>query len=210
MTTRIFKGNYFRKTDFLQVGCKDADSFLCKSFIWGKELLEAGSWWRVGNGPSIKIYKNLWILRLSTFGVISSPVLKEIAKVSQLKTQQGGWNVDLINETFLEEDVATILSMPTAVNSINYGMVYNLFARIPKFEFEWSFAQQPFSCVGGLENPRHICFYKINTDAAVDRVREVIEIGIVIRDEAGLVMASSSQRITTTFTPQVAEAVAVL
>ncbi|KAK3206532.1 hypothetical protein Dsin_020578 [Dipteronia sinensis] len=53
--------------------------------------------------------------------------------------------------------------------------------------------------------------YKINTDAAFDGVGQVIGIGIVIQDESGnVIMASSSQRIIATYSPQVAEAVAVL
>ena len=51
--------------------------------------------------------------------------------------------------------------------------------------------------------------YKINSDAALDMVGHTVGVGVVIRNSDGLVMASNSQEIATTFSPQVAEAVAI-
>ncbi|KAK2656458.1 hypothetical protein Ddye_009510 [Dipteronia dyeriana] len=68
----------------------------------------------------------------------------------------------------------------------------------------------------GNQNPKLVVwkpppsdFYKINTDVAIDVAGQMIGIGIVIRDVTGFVMASSSQRIIATFTPQVAEAMVI-
>ncbi|KAK2652270.1 hypothetical protein Ddye_012126 [Dipteronia dyeriana] len=52
--------------------------------------------------------------------------------------------------------------------------------------------------------------YKINTDAAMDVDRQGISVGVVIRDHQGFVMDSSSQWIEACYSPQVAEAVAIL
>ncbi|KAK3224782.1 hypothetical protein Dsin_004644 [Dipteronia sinensis] len=48
---------------------------------------------------------------------------------------------------------------------------------------------------------------KLNTDAAIDVVGRRTEIGVVIRDHSGFVMASSSQRIDVgyTVTPQLSQ-----
>ncbi|KAK3230415.1 hypothetical protein Dsin_002296 [Dipteronia sinensis] len=51
--------------------------------------------------------------------------------------------------------------------------------------------------------------YKINCDAAIGSADRLVGFGIVIRDSEGFVMASSSQRIEASFTPQVAEALAI-
>ena len=51
--------------------------------------------------------------------------------------------------------------------------------------------------------------YKINSDVVLDMVGHMVGLGVVIRNSDGLVMSSSSQKITTTFFPQVAEAVAI-
>ncbi|KAK3187896.1 hypothetical protein Dsin_027457 [Dipteronia sinensis] len=51
--------------------------------------------------------------------------------------------------------------------------------------------------------------YKINCDVVVDVEEGFIGIGVAVRDSTGFVMASSSQRITTTYSSQVAETVAI-
>ncbi|KAK0583566.1 hypothetical protein LWI29_038260 [Acer saccharum] len=53
-------------------------------------------------------------------------------------------------------------------------------------------------------------FYRVNTNATVDGAGQVNGIGIVIRNGNGIVMALSSQRIIATYSPHVAETVAVL
>ncbi|KAK3199253.1 hypothetical protein Dsin_022668 [Dipteronia sinensis] len=55
-----------------------------------------------------------------------------------------------------------------------------------------------------------VCNYKVNIDAVVNGPLSCISIGIMIRNHHGLVMGSSIQSITTCFSPQVAEAVALL
>ena len=51
--------------------------------------------------------------------------------------------------------------------------------------------------------------YKINCDAGINVVGRLVGVGIVIHDSEGFVMASSSQKIEATFSPQVVEAVAI-
>ncbi|KAK2641553.1 hypothetical protein Ddye_023316 [Dipteronia dyeriana] len=58
--------------------------------------------------------------------------------------------------------------------------------------------------------PPAIGLVKINTDASIDFIQKRVRIGIVIRDSNEAVMASSSQIISTGYSPQIEEAVAVL
>ncbi|KAK2657606.1 hypothetical protein Ddye_010658 [Dipteronia dyeriana] len=55
--------------------------------------------------------------------------------------------------------------------------------------------------------PPALAIYKINCDATL--AGRLVGVGIVIRDSEGFVMASSSQKIEVTLSPQVAEAVAI-
>ncbi|KAK3211119.1 hypothetical protein Dsin_015825 [Dipteronia sinensis] len=52
--------------------------------------------------------------------------------------------------------------------------------------------------------------YKLNKDAALDMRQLCVGMGLAIRDHAGNVMATSAQRIDASFTPQLAEAIAIL
>ena len=80
--------------------------------MWGKELIELGSRWRVGNGWSISIYKDRWIPRLSTFKIMTFSILGDKAPVSVLKLRDGSWNVDVVKGSFSREEANAILGLP--------------------------------------------------------------------------------------------------
>ena len=80
--------------------------------MWGKELMKQGSRWRIGYGRSIRIYKDRWIPRLSTFKVSSLPVLGVSAIVQCLKLPNGSWNKQLVKRNFCVDEVDVILSLP--------------------------------------------------------------------------------------------------
>ncbi|KAK2643243.1 hypothetical protein Ddye_025006 [Dipteronia dyeriana] len=59
-------------------------------------------------------------------------------------------------------------------------------------------------------NPPGAGLYKLNTDAALLAENCSVGVGVVIRNEGGLVMAATTQRIEATYVLEVAEAVAML
>lgn len=76
----------------------------------------------MGNGSSISIYNDKWILRPSTFKILSIPKLSSDAKVNCLISSSGAWNVDVLRQNFDRNEVEDILSIPIgsslAVNSV--------------------------------------------------------------------------------------------
>ncbi|KAK2654361.1 hypothetical protein Ddye_014217 [Dipteronia dyeriana] len=52
--------------------------------------------------------------------------------------------------------------------------------------------------------------YKVNCDASLDVQNQVVGIGLIICDSFGLVMAAAAQRIRASYSPLIAEVVAVL
>ena len=57
--------------------------------------------------------------------------------------------------------------------------------------------------------PPNLGVYKLNTDATIDRASECVGFGLVLCDLEGFVVAVSSQKVTTTFAPQVTEVIAI-
>ncbi|KAI9181833.1 hypothetical protein LWI28_019111 [Acer negundo] len=51
--------------------------------------------------------------------------------------------------------------------------------------------------------------YKINTDVALDVERQIVGVGVVVRDHRGQVMGVSSQHLEVNFNPGVAQAIAL-
>ena len=79
-------------------------SFLWQSLIWGRELLEAGSRWRIGNGERVSIYQDRWIPRPADLRIISPPVLGDAATVSMLKLPSNMWDEVMIRGSFFKDD----------------------------------------------------------------------------------------------------------
>lgn len=67
----------------------------------GRDLLERGMRWRVGDGKTIKIYNDRWIPRPTDFKILSPPNLGVNATVDSLVSPTGGWNMELIRNNFL-------------------------------------------------------------------------------------------------------------
>ncbi|KAK2652654.1 hypothetical protein Ddye_012510 [Dipteronia dyeriana] len=112
LAARTLKGYYFPNCDFLDATKRSTGSFIWNSLLWGRDILEKGLRWRVGNGNSIWVYKDNWVTRPNTFKILSSPSLGVNIKVNDLFSPSGGWNLDLLKLNFLDSDIEAILNIP--------------------------------------------------------------------------------------------------
>lgn len=74
------------------------------------DLFKDGLRWRVGDGQSIKIWKDQWLLTPSTYKV-QSPMstLTDDATMKTLMVEgPGQWNQDLLNQIFNPSEVQAI------------------------------------------------------------------------------------------------------
>ncbi|KAK2657148.1 hypothetical protein Ddye_010200 [Dipteronia dyeriana] len=271
----VLKACYFLNDNFIDVEVKSTASFIWKSLMWGKEIIAVDFRWRVGDGSNIRIYKDRWILRPSTFKPISlqSHLLAEDATMNQLLTLLGSWDVNLLNSIFREEDVTVILSIPIgrnwAPNSLQWhydqkgcysakrgywvgcslrsdtGSTNSSFLSdisiswwkslwkllIPSkiTIFVWKTCNNMIPCFTVLARrkipinkrcPMCKCMPESVLHGLWGRSSlklvhafwspQLAGFGIVIRDSEGFVMASSSQKIEASFSPQIAEATVIL
>ena len=112
LAAKVLKTCYFPDCNLLDATTMSSASFLWKSLMWGKDIITTGSRWKVGDGKSIRIYKDRWIPRPSTFRPMSCSIMGENATVNQLFSPSGQWNVELLNSVFCEDDCSAILSIP--------------------------------------------------------------------------------------------------
>jgi hypothetical protein len=63
LCTTVLKARYFKDADFLTARCPKRASYTWKGIVHGRELLQAGLIWRVGDGASITIGDDNWIPR---------------------------------------------------------------------------------------------------------------------------------------------------
>ncbi|TXG69095.1 hypothetical protein EZV62_004030 [Acer yangbiense] len=153
---------------------------LAPGLLWGRQLLEFGSRWGVGNGTCIGIYSDHWLPCPHTFMVFSSPVLGELVTVDILKTVTGQLNRKLWVGRRCFYKISVLLTL-----------ALRLLVWVPKC-FVGSFV------------------HKINVDASIAATVGLVGVGVVIRDNMGCVMAARLKWYSDSFSIEITESLAVL
>ena len=109
---RVFKAKYFPNCSIFEAK-SSSGSFAWKSILWSRDLIEKGSFWRISNGKSVKIFKDAWLP--SPDGHINSPALflsPESTVDSLINVALGWWNINLIDLCFYPPEATLIKSLP--------------------------------------------------------------------------------------------------
>lgn len=110
----IFKARYFKHTGFL-ASLRGFDPSYSWRSIWGaKSLLLEGLKWRVGNGASILVWEDLWLMSEGTH-LVPTPLQDsnlELMVSDLLDTTAGCWKVDVVTTTFRDDERQQVLDIP--------------------------------------------------------------------------------------------------
>ena len=94
------------------------------SYIWqsihsAQEILNAGLYWRIGNGENIYIWKTKWVALQSTYSIHSPPCIMDgnarVKDLFDIDTQ--GWNFPLIESIFQPGEVRAIKTIPLSITN---------------------------------------------------------------------------------------------
>jgi hypothetical protein len=113
LVARILKEKYFCHDDFLNSNIGSNPSYAWRSIWNAKQLLQKGLIWRVGDGTSIKIWRDKWVPTPISYE-IQSPIrlLDQNATVSSLiNSDTRWWNLDLVREIFCREEADIICNL---------------------------------------------------------------------------------------------------
>jgi len=113
LVARVMKEKYHPRANFLEATVGRRPSFVWRSIINAKHLLQNGMGWRVGNGANIKIWGDAWLspphARLLP---PSQTSLHPEARVNMLiDPVTGWWDFNLVRRLFDPGDVAKIGSV---------------------------------------------------------------------------------------------------
>lgn len=75
-------------------------------------MLKKGMIKRIGDGNSTNIWQDKWIPNHFSGSPLVVPDEEQLSRVSELITPSGGWNEDLVKQSFVGIDVVAILSTP--------------------------------------------------------------------------------------------------
>ncbi|XP_019150316.1 PREDICTED: uncharacterized protein LOC109147128 [Ipomoea nil] len=115
LVSRLLKARYFPTKDFMdaQLGCNP--SFIWRSIHAGRKVLDLGVTRRVGDGMDTKIWGRGWLAGDSHVN-LRTPCVEYLqdARVHGLLDGQGQWDLSILRDIFLEEDVPKILATPVS------------------------------------------------------------------------------------------------
>lgn len=106
LCARILGAKYIPQGDVLKAKASGSMSYTWRSIMRGVQVLRSGVIWRVGNREKINIWRDPWVPRGVTRAIITSKGRNILSKVAELiDPSTGEWDVELLNQTFWEEDV---------------------------------------------------------------------------------------------------------
>lgn len=61
LLARVLWAKYYRISTFLQAGCGNSPSYIWRSILYCRELLNKGIQWRIGDGTSVRVFHDPWL-----------------------------------------------------------------------------------------------------------------------------------------------------
>lgn len=112
LCAKVLKGRYYHECDILSATRKKHASHTWRAILAGSDVLQKGLVRRIGDESSTRIWTDRWIPNHFEGRPITSDLNMPATWVAELMTPSGGWNEDLIKQTFLAVDAHAILSTP--------------------------------------------------------------------------------------------------
>ncbi|OMO59710.1 reverse transcriptase [Corchorus capsularis] len=127
LMARVLKARYFPRTTFLEAKEGWLPSFTWRSILKGRDLLQYGLRWRIGNGRSVRILHDRWVAKLPGFIPFSGQgKIPDDSLVADLMHEVGfSWDGDLIRSIFIEEEAEAIVQIPLSYRLQNDMLVWH-------------------------------------------------------------------------------------
>ena len=107
---KVFKARFFRNCSIMEVTNTRYDSYGWRSILKGRDILQQGARWRVGNGEKIKIWHHFWLPRKHPPQVMSYPIesMEDSTVAMLINDTTRQWNEELIDGVFARDEAAMI------------------------------------------------------------------------------------------------------
>ena len=117
LCAQVLKARYFQNTEFLHASCPKNSSFTWKSILFGRELLQCGLVWRIGDGRPVDEWTDAWIPRAGSCRPLGELDKTNIATVADLLDYSGrAWDVQTLERVMLPVDISYVLNVTVVCN----------------------------------------------------------------------------------------------
>lgn len=112
LVSRIYKAKYFSETDVLTAGLGHNPSFIWRSMLEAKQLLNTGIRWRIGDGMNIQILDQPWLVTADNpFITSDAKPLQGHTVASLLCTDKLEWDLDVLTDVLNVRDRSCVLAI---------------------------------------------------------------------------------------------------
>lgn len=101
LVARVFTARYCKQGDLLTAEVRSNASFVWRSLVWSRRVIEKGMFWKVGDGRNISVFDDKWVAGIEgSIRNFGDEVSGEGLKVVDLLGHDGGWDVEKVEEMF--------------------------------------------------------------------------------------------------------------
>nr|XP_023892926.1 uncharacterized protein LOC112004916 [Quercus suber] len=111
---RVFKARYFPNCTIMEAKSPSSASYAWKSIIKGREVIQKGAVWRIGDGRSVPIWGTRWLPAKHSPKIIS-PCTEALAGAKVcffMDADNKSWKADVLDENLLSFEADMIKKIP--------------------------------------------------------------------------------------------------
>ena len=127
LARRVLKAKYFPSFDFLNAKIGHRPSFVWRSLLWGKELLNLGIRWMIGDGCQVSVFDTPWLPRPFSFKLVTATTgeFRDWKVIDLIDPITKDWDSEKINRVCWPIDREAILKIPTGVSQVQDRLVWH-------------------------------------------------------------------------------------
>ena len=156
LASRVLKWSYFPDSCILMSNWAYKASSIWNGILWGRKVILESSRWRSGLGSLMDVRRDHWIPRDWGFYVRDISRIPEGMRVSELKGDNGDWNVPLLRRVLCEDDLEGVLRIPRSLSTTQDEIIWH-FSTDGTYSVRNGFRLMCESrCVAATSSPRRL------------------------------------------------------